>query len=191
MKNICFIGAAGSGKSTLATETFTELKKKNYNAELITEFIRSDIQANGPMETIWEQYRIRFSQKEIEDNLPKNLDFAIIDSGTLTQYFYACLYCDHTKPRQRLVLSDMYKYWLDDVYLKRYTHVFWLPAAETYKANPNILTDGTRYQSQQEIDLLESHMELMFNRLHKGVGNVHTIDGPLNGRLQKVLDILI
>ena len=190
MKNICFIGAAGSGKSTLATETFTELKKKNYNTEHISEFIRTDIQAHGPMESIWEQYRVRFSQKEIEDNLPKNVDYAIIDSGTLTQYFYACLYCDHTNARQRLVMSDMYKYWLDDIYLKRYSYVFWLPSGETHRANPELLNDGTRYQNQQEIDLLDTHMELMFNRLHKGVGNIYTIDGPLHKRIERVLDVI-
>jgi GTPase SAR1 family protein len=64
-KKIIFIGTASSGKSTLSTNVFSTIKSAGYNAELVDEFIRRDIQANGPMESIWEQYRTRAKKKEI------------------------------------------------------------------------------------------------------------------------------
>ena len=186
MSRIVFIGAPGCGKSTLATELFVNLKKKNINCELITEWVRTDIHLHGPISTIFEQYRTRMKQMEIEDAVPNNVDYIITDSGTLTPYFYAELYCDHTVERQRLVLQDMYKYFLDDLFLKRYDHIFYLPATHAYNSNKNILNDGTRFQTQNQVDILDMHMSLMFEKLHK-LTNVHTLNCDLDERVEKVL----
>ena len=117
-KKIAFVGSAGSGKSTLACEVFTELKKQNYNAELINEWIRYDIQANGPMQSVWEQYRTLHHQRQLEDSVPKEVDYMITDSGCLNPYFYSCLYTSGADERQRLVLADMFKFLIDDLYKK-------------------------------------------------------------------------
>lgn len=186
---IAFIGAAGSGKSTLASEVFVTLKKKNVNVEMISEWIRTDIHRNGPLQSIWEQYRTRTYQQEVEDSVPNNVDLVITDSGTLTPYFYSCLYAENTDPRQRLVMQDMYKYFLDDLYLKRYKHIFYLPTRYSYEINPNILNDGTRYQTKTEIGILEKHMGLMFTDLHN-LDNIHTMDMPLDERFEKVMEII-
>lgn len=186
---ITFVGAAGSGKTTIAKDLFVALKKKGYNTELTSEWIREDIQANGHLESIWEQYRTRMKQMEREDAVPKNIDYHISDSGTLTMFFYAALYANKTKPRERLVLSDMYKYFLDDIYLKRYDYVFFLPSCQTYEKNMNILNDGTRFQTEEEIDLLNRHMSMMFTEVHK-TENVFSIDSPIDKRLNQVLEIL-
>jgi energy-coupling factor transporter ATP-binding protein EcfA2 len=188
-KKICFIGNAGSGKSTLSADVYVQLKKQNMNVELVPEYVRTDIQLNGPMTTIWEQYRTRNNQKEIEDAIPDNVEFMITDSGVLTPYFYSCLYADNTIPRQRIVLQDMYKLLLDDLYLRRYSHIFFLPMKETYAQNPNILSDGTRYQSKEEILTLEIHFDLVFTKLHK-VDNIHVLACPLDERVDRVLDII-
>ncbi len=187
---ICFIGNAGSGKTTLSADVFVALKKKGINAELVAEFIRSDIQMNGPMENIWEQYRTRSNQKELEDSIPANVEFMITDSGVLTPYFYAALYADNSNSRQRIVLQDMYRFFLNDLYLKRYQHVFFIPRAESYKRNANILSDGTRYQTEEQIDTLETHMSLLFTKLHK-VDNIHVLDCALDDRLERVLEVIL
>jgi hypothetical protein len=189
MKKICFIGNAGSGKTTLASDVYVHLKKQSVVAEIVPEFIRSDIQLNGPMTSIWEQYRTRSKQKEMEDATPSNVEFMITDSGILTPYFYACLYASNTDARQRLVLQDMYKYFLDDLYLKRYSHIFYLPMAETYARNPDILNDGTRYQTKEEIETLEVHMNLVFTKLHT-VDNIYTLSCDLDERTDAVLAII-
>jgi nicotinamide riboside kinase len=189
-KKIVFVGAPGSGKSFLSNNVFTELKSKHINSEIIHEFIRYDIQANGPMQSIWEQYRTRTKQKELEDAVPDAYDYVCIDSGTLTPYFYACLYADFNDTRQRIVLQDMYKYLLDDIALKRYDYVFFLPAKHTYEVNKNILNDGTRFQTQDETNILDDHMSLIFGKLHK-FDNVYTIDCSLDKRVQTVLNIIL
>lgn len=187
---ICFIGNAGSGKSTLSGDVWVALKKMGKNAELVPEFVRTDIQFNGPMTSIWEQYRTRGKQKELEDAIPANVEFMITDSGLLTPYFYACLYANNEVPRERIVLQDMYKFFLDDLHLRRYTHIFYLPMAETYARNPDILKDGTRYQTEEEIMILENHMSLMFTKLHK-LDNIHILDCPLDQRLVEVLKVIL
>jgi hypothetical protein len=188
-KRIAFIGNAGSGKSTLSADVFVQLKKLNVNVELVPEYVRTDIQLNGPMTTIWEQYRTRNNQKELEDSIPANVEYMITDSGVLTPYFYSCLYADNTIPRERIVLQDMYRHLLDDLYLRRYSHIFFLPMKETYQQNPNILSDGTRYQSRDEIMTLEIHFDLVFNKLHR-VDNIHILECPLTDRVERVMNII-
>lgn len=188
-KRIALIGAAGSGKSTLAAEIFVELKKMGKNVELISEWVRSDIHLHGPLQSIWEQFRTKYHQEELENAVPENVEYIITDSGTLTPYFYACLYAENTDSRQRLVLQDMHKMLLDDLYLRRYDYVFWLPVTETYKAKPDMLQDGTRFQTEYEIETLDMHMQLVFARLHK-LDNVHILDSSLDQRPKEVLKII-
>jgi len=190
-KKIVFIGSAGCGKSTLATEVFTHLKKKHLNAELVSEWIRYDIQANGPMESIWEQYRTLHHQRKMEDAVPDSVEWLVTDSGCLTPYFYSCLYASNADERERLVLADMFKFLIDDLYKKRYEYVFFLPGAETYKkSRGKIVKDGTRYQSPEELDILDSHMKLVFTKMFN-VGNIITLDCPLKNRADKVMKVLL
>ena len=133
------------------------------------------------MVSIWEQYRTRQYQKELEDAVPNIADYVICDSGTLTPYFYAVLYADPSDPRQRLVLHDMYKYLLDDLYLKRYDLIFYLPLI-----NGPDLSDGTRYQSEQEIRVLDEHMNLMFTKLHR-LPSVHWIQSDFDHRFDEAM----
>lgn len=188
-KKIALIGSPGSGKSTLAAEVFVALKKLGKNVELISEWVRSDIHQNGPLQSIWEQFRTRQHQKDLEDAVPDTVEYVITDSGTLTPYFYACLYANNGDSRQRLVMQDMYKMLLDDLYLNRYTHIFFLPVSQTYKVRPDILNDGTRFQSLDEIDTLEMHMTLMFARLHC-LSSVTVLNEPLDVRPNRVLQII-
>jgi nicotinamide riboside kinase len=183
-KKIIFIGTASSGKSTLTSNVFATLKAKGFNAELVDEFIRRDIQMNGPMESIWEQYRTRAKQKELEDSVP-DVDYTIIDSGTLTPYFYACLYANGNKPRERLVLQDMHKYLLDDLYLKRYDFVFYLP----FKNN-NSIDDGTRFQTIEQIKAIDTHMNLFFIQQNK-VDNIFMVNEKYEDRLDFVIKKII
>jgi len=181
MKRIVFVGAPCSGKSCLSTQVYSALKQAGRRVEHVHEFVRHDINAFGPMTSIWEQYRTRQFQKELEDAVPPTTDYVICDSGTLSPYFYAVLYADPTQPRQRLVLQDMYKYLLDDLYLRRYDMVFYLPLLSTVNVE-----DGTRYQTDEEIGVLNEHMQLVFTKLHR-LPNVHYVDASFEFRLEEVM----
>jgi nicotinamide riboside kinase len=183
-KRIVFIGAAGCGKSTLATDVFSKLKQQSFNVDMVTEWIRGEINARGPMQSIWEQYRTRNHQKELEDAIPDAVELSIVDSGTLTPYFYSTLYADGKNARERLVLQDMYRYLMDDLYLGRYDLIFYLPRTRGVDTN-----DGTRFQAENDLDHLDEHMRLVFTRIYKG-NNVHVIDEPFGSRCEKVLKII-
>lgn len=184
-KKIAFIGTASCGKSTLATNVFSALKEQNINAELVDEFIRRDIQLHGPMETIWEQYRTRIKQKEYEDAIPDCVDYTLVDSGTLTPYFYACLYAKYENPRERIVLQDMYKWLLDDLYLKRYHMIFYVPLIAQ-----NNSVDGTRYQNNDQIKIIDENMYNFFMKQHR-VNNIFYVDGSFDNRKKIVLEKII
>jgi thymidylate kinase len=189
MKKIVFVGGPGSGKSTISAEVFVELKKRGANVELVTEWIRQDLWINGPMTTIWEQFRTYAKQREIEDSVPTTVDWVVTDSGTLTPYFYAIEYCDQKDPRQRLVLHEMYNRLVTDIFTNRYTHIFYLPTTETYKRNSNILSDGTRFQTLEQANKLDQNMRSTFCEMIKN-DSVYTVDVPLEERGQFVLDKL-
>jgi nicotinamide riboside kinase len=182
---IVFIGAPGSGKSTLATSVFTALKIAGHSTELVHEWIRYEIQSSGPMTSIWEQYRTRQYQKDLEDAVPPTVKYVVCDSGTISAYFYAVLYSDPNEPRQRLVLQDMYKYLLDDLYLRRYDMIFYLPAV----VNPDT-DDGTRYQTEAEITALDQHMHLFFTTIHR-LPEIYCVSSDLKGRLQEVVETIL
>ena len=190
-KKVVFIGSAGSGKSTIVTDVITRLKKKGVNAEHVPEMIRYDIQQNGPMESIWEQYRTLQNQREYEDGVPNNVDIAIIDSGCLTPYFYACLYTSTASVRERLVLADMFKYLINDIYKRRYDYIFFLPDKLTQEqtALNDITKDGTRYQTTDELETLDEHMNLVFTKMFKS-DNIYELDCPLDERADTVLSII-
>jgi nicotinamide riboside kinase len=181
VKRIVFIGAAGSGKSALSSQVFAALKTAGRQTEHVHEFVRVDIHRNGAMTSIWEQYRTRQYQKELEDVVPAVVDYVICDSGTLTPFFYATLYANLSDPRERLVLQDMYRYLLDDLVLRRYDLVFFLPVMGNVK-----LDDGTRFQTPEEIRLLDDHMRLFFTKLHP-MSNVHFIECNFDQRLEAVM----
>lgn len=190
-KLVALIGSAGCGKSTLAADLFAQLKKKGYNTELVNEFIRADIQANGPMQSIWEQYRTLHHQRQLEDAVPDSVDWVITDSGCLTPYFYSCLYASKANERERLVLADMFRFLIDDIYKRRYEYVFFLPGSVTHdKGKDDILKDGTRYQTAEELAILDDHMRLVFTQMFN-VDNIINVTEPLNKRANVVLKMLL
>ncbi len=179
---ITFVGAPGSGKSCLSTQVFASLKVAGHKVDHVHEFVRCDINAHGEMKSIWEQYRIRQYQKELEDAVPSIIDYVICDSGTLSPFFYSALYATPSEPREHLVLQDMYRYFISDLFLKRYDLVFYVPLIKTSAD----LQDGTRYQTQEEIDTLDEHMRLIFTKVHK-LPNIHHVQSGFDGRLEEVL----
>jgi len=178
---VAIIGAPSCGKSALAADIYTQLKQSGHNVELVHEWIRFDIMTRGSMTSIWEQYRTRQYQKELEDAVPSNVDYVIVDGGLLLPYFFAVLYADPNEPRQRVVLQDMYRYLLDDLYLQRYDKVFYLPLLAGRQRE-----DGTRYQTEAEIALLDEHIRLMFTKLHR-LPFVSTVNGGFDQRLDEVM----
>lgn len=188
-KRIAFIGSPGCGKSTCSAEVFVAFKKLALNTELVPEWVRRDIARIGAMQSVWEQSRVLQKHREEEMNFAEDVDFIIVDSGTLTPYFYAALYADKKDPRARVVVQDMYGYLLDDLYSKKYDHIFFVPRIYTDKAGVSF-QDGVRYQTDDEVQVLENYMRLLFCHVHC-MDNIHTLECPLNMRVQQVIKVVL
>lgn len=186
MKKIVFIGAPSSGKTTLAHNVFVELKKKNYKVEIIQELVRNEIQLNG-IPDLWEQYRFYMIQNMYENALPKNIDYAVIDGGTIITFFY-CFRKNNKNERYKLLMMDMFKIFLDDLYSKKYDYIFYIPVEKVLEKNKDF-KDGTRFQDLEEILTLDSHMYLHLTKLHN-IDNVYHVNCDLKERVNFVLNVL-
>jgi hypothetical protein len=184
-KKIVLIGGPGTGKSTTAAEIFVAFKKMGRNVELVPEWVRRDIAINGPMESVWEQYRTLENHEEAEGNFPEQVEYLIIDSGCLTPYFYAALYSDKRNSRDRIVVQDMHRDLLDALYKKRYDHIFFLPRFRTDQLGISF-QDGVRYQTEEDINVLETYMTLFFTKIHP-IDNIIMLDCPLKDRVETVI----
>jgi hypothetical protein len=75
----------------------------------------------------------------------------------------------------------MYKYLIDDIYLKRYDFIFYLPFIETKS-----FKDGTRFQTIEQIIAIDQHMSLFFGQ--QKVENVFRVEQSFDKRLEFVLN---
>jgi len=188
-KRITFIGGPGSGKSTTAADLFVQLKKLGRNVEMIQEWIRRDIMRNGPMQTVFEQYRTLLYHRREEEHFPPNVEYLIHDGNTLTPYFYAAIYADKSDARERLVVQDMHAALLDDLYSRKYDLIYFLPRAFADASGAHF-HDGTRFQTATEVAVLEDYMNLLFTKVHR-MDNVRVLDCPLAVRNEVLIgDIL-
>jgi len=177
--------------TTTCHDVFVKLKKKKHKVELISEYAREYIQKHGAPESIYEQYSIYTEQKNREQNIPQNIDYVVMDVLPCLSFFYASKYANYDNPRERIVLQDLYKILLDDLVLKRYDYIFFIPTNQTYSTDAkDILNDGVRYHSEDDISVIEQHMDLMFNKLHN-YGNVYRLDCPIEERSKTVMNILL
>lgn len=80
-------GGPGSGKSTLAASVFAELKRRGYNAELVTEFVK-DWAWEGRKIDKFDQITIVAEQIRREARLFGKVDFIVTDSPAQIAAFY-------------------------------------------------------------------------------------------------------
>jgi nicotinamide riboside kinase len=187
-KRIAFVGTAGCGKTTLTYEISSALKKNHVNAELVPEYIREYISKYGKPTNIFEQYHIFDHQTSREDAGSPAVEVQVCDTIRGLGYFYACQF-PITESKQQYVVADLYSRLISDLHSKRYDHIFFLPMAETYSKNSEILSDGVRFQSLSEIAMIEQHMTSILTKVHK-VEHLSIITAPLANRVEEVMALL-
>lgn len=186
---IVFIGGPACGKTTLTHDLFVQFKKLGRIVEVVPEWIRRDIMKNGPMTNVFEQYRTLMNHRREEENFPDQVEFLIQDGGTLTPYFYAAIYSKKSDRKERLVVQDMYEALLDDLYSHKYDRIFFLPRAIVDKAGVSF-QDGVRFQTDHELEVLETYMRLIFTEIHR-MDNVTVLDCPLEKRVETIINTVL
>lgn len=141
MIKVGFTGVPGAGKTSTARALVAKLRtiESLKRAELVQEYARRYIGKHGPMEALWEQYRITGKQIEWEDSIPTDkLDIMITDSPIFLGFIYAV---DFEKKNHKdiMVYNDIFKLLTRLNFPEpRYDIIFHLPP----KLNP--VDDGVR-----------------------------------------------
>lgn len=188
-KRVVFIGGPGCGKSTLTADVFVAFKKIGKVTEFVPEWIRREIMREGVMTSVWEQYRTMNNHRREELHFPDTVEYLILDGGTLTPYFYTAVYSKKDDRKERLVVQDMYEQLLDDLYSRKYDHIYFLPRIFTDQAGVSF-QDGTRFQTDEELDTLEQYMSLIFTKIHR-MDNIKVLNCPLDDRVDTIVqDVL-
>ena len=87
-KHICLWGAPGTGKSTIAAGVFYEMKKKDYDVELVQEFAK-DLVFSKDFFTLKNQLYIFARQSHPWYKLDSQVDYVVHDSPFLMGLIYA------------------------------------------------------------------------------------------------------
>lgn len=93
MIRVGITGVPGSGKTTMARALSSTCREINglSRVELVSEYARRYVSKHGPVESMWEQYRILQKQCEWEDSVVNDkLDLMVTDSPV----FLGFLYCN-------------------------------------------------------------------------------------------------
>lgn len=128
MIRVAFSGIPSTGKTSIARALAAFFKKTETvkNIELITEYARTYIENFGPMETIWEQYKVLDKQTDKENQVPKQTDLLITDSPLPLAFLYV-LDLRKDTAKDSMVVDDMFHKINSLNRPRRYDIIFHLP----------------------------------------------------------------
>ena len=139
---IAILGGPRCGKTTLIQQLYVDLKIRDINVGVATEYSTDYLRDKGMIESISEQYGIYLGQLHLEKSLDSH-DYAITDYATFVPYIYGRLMLgDKTRTKKEIeILNDLYSLAIRD--LPQYDHIFFVPREFGYKK------DGVRWQDEE------------------------------------------
>lgn len=91
IRRICLYGGPGSGKSTLSAKIFHELKCRQFDVELISEYVKTWAH-EGRRPISYDQLYVFAKQLKAEDVILRNVQTVVTDSPLLMNAAYSRLY---------------------------------------------------------------------------------------------------
>ena len=139
---IAILGGPRCGKTTLIQQLYVDLKIRDINVGVATEYSTDYLRDKGMIESISEQYGIYLGQLHLEKSLDGH-DYAITDYATFVPYIYGRLMLGDKKRTKKEIeiLNDLYSLAIRD--LPQYDHIFFVPREFGYKK------DGVRWQDEE------------------------------------------
>jgi hypothetical protein len=140
MFRVGFVGIPGTGKSYTA-RAFSSVFKydgKYLITEVIAEYARSYLAKYGPLETIWEQYKILDKQLEKEERLSPRTELLITDSPLQLAFQYSLDLRRPNSAKDSMVLDDIFHKISSLNTPPRYDIIFHLPPVI------EVVADGVR-----------------------------------------------
>ncbi len=175
---IAILGGPRCGKTTLIQQLYVDLKIRDLNVGVATEYSTDYLRDKGMIETIAEQYGIYLGQAQLEESL-NEFDYAITDYATFVPYIYArFMLGDKKRTKKEIeILKDLYILALRD--LPKYDYIFFVPREFGYTQ------DGVRWQDE---DLANAIDKAILSFLEAENVRFEVITGSTKERSEKILD---
>ena len=177
---IAILGGPRCGKTTLIQQLYVDLKIRDINVGVATEYSTDYLRDKGMIESISEQYGIYLGQLHLEKSLDSH-DYAITDYATFVPYIYGRLMLgDKTRTKKEIeILNDLYSLAIRD--LPQYDHIFFVPREFGYKK------DGVRWQDE---DIALQIDDAILSFLKAENVNYVEVKGSTKERAKQILDLL-
>ena len=179
-KRIAILGGPRCGKTTLIQQLYVEMKIRDLNVGVATEYSTDYLRDKGMIENIAEQYGIYLGQLHIEDSL-NDFDYAITDYATFVPYIYGRFMLGDKKrtTKEIEILKDLYILALRD--LPKYDHIFFVPREFGYTK------DGVRWQDEEVAKAVDN---AILSFLEAENVRYTVITGSTKERSHKILEII-
>lgn len=174
---IAILGGPRCGKTTLIQQLFVDLKIRDINVGVATEYSTEYLRDKGMIESISEQYGIYLGQLHLEQGLRMH-DYAITDYATFVPYIYGRMMLGDKERTQKEIeiLNDLYSLAIRD--LPQYDHIFFVPREFGYKK------DGVRWQDAEVAEMVDS---AILNFLNAENVKYEIIVGSTKERSEKIM----
>ncbi|HAX72348.1 MAG TPA: hypothetical protein DCY20_02360 [Firmicutes bacterium] len=177
---VAILGGPRCGKTTLIQQLFVDLKIRDINVGVATEYSTDYLRDKGMIESISEQYGIYLGQLHLENELSQH-DYALTDYATFVPYIYGRMMLGDKKRTKKEIeiLNDLYSLAMRD--LPKYDHIFFVPREFGYKK------DGVRWQDAEVAQMVDN---AILSFLDAENVTYHKIAGSTQERSQQIMDIV-
>ena len=177
---IAILGGPRCGKTTLIQQLYVDMKIRDINVRVATEYSTDYLRDKGMIESISEQYGIYLGQLHLEKALDGH-EYAVTDYATFVPYIYGRLMLGDKKRTKKEIeiLNDLYSLAIRD--LPQYDYIFFVPREFGYKK------DGVRWQDEEVAQMVD---DAILNFLNAENVKYEVITGSTRERSEKILNIV-
>lgn len=177
---IAILGGPRCGKTTLIQQLYVDMKIRDINVGVATEYSTDYLRDKGMIESISEQYGIYLGQLHLEKALDGH-EYAVTDYATFVPYIYGRLMLGDKKRTKKEIeiLNDLYSLAIRD--LPQYDYIFFVPREFGYKK------DGVRWQEEEVAQMVD---DAILNFLNAENVKYEVITGSTRERSEKILNIV-
>ena len=177
---IAILGGPRCGKTTLIQQLYVDMKIRDINVGVATEYSTDYLRYKWMIESISEQYGIYLGQLHLEKALDGH-EYAVTDYATFVPYIYGRLMLGDKKRTKKEIeiLNDLYSLAIRD--LPQYDYIFFVPREFGYKK------DGVRWQDEEVAQMVD---DAILNFLNAENVKYEVITGSTRERSEKILNIV-
>jgi len=191
MKRIGFVGVPGAGKSSVARGVAARSYDRIGKVELVAEYARMFLAKHGPVDNVFDQYKIMQKQLEWENVVPaKETDVTITDSPIHMGFLYAMEIRDVNSLKDTMYVNDIFKMMNKINCPQRYDIIFHLPPL--WKPDDDGVRPDKHFQDdwRNESDQMIQFIFRLFPPIHLITLKTESLDDRVEECLKKCQELL-